>query len=88
MLTIGVIGIQGDISEHVSALENASGDLNCEIVTIKKKGVVPRCDGLVIPGGESTTIFRLLRFEGIDKEISTSTFYSLLIAVVELSVRT
>lgn len=69
MLTIGVIGIQGDISEHVLALEKASGDLNCEIVTIKKKGVVPRCDGLVIPGGESTTIFTLLHFEGIDKEI-------------------
>jgi 5'-phosphate synthase pdxT subunit len=69
MLTIGVIGIQGGISEHVAALQKASRDLKCEIVTIRKKGTVPRCDGLVIPGGESTTIFRLLRFEGIDKEI-------------------
>jgi 5'-phosphate synthase pdxT subunit len=69
VLTIGVIGIQGDISEHVVALQKASSDLKFEIVIIKKKGAVPRCDGLVIPGGESTTIFRLLRFEGIDKEI-------------------
>ena len=69
MLTIGVIAIQGAVSEHVAALEKVSSGLNCEIVTIKKKGIVPRCDGLVIPGGESSTISRLLRFEGIDKEI-------------------
>jgi len=69
MHTIGVISIQGDISEHVRALKKASGDLNCEIVTIKTKGIVPYCDGLVIPGGESSTIRTLLRFEGIDKEI-------------------
>jgi len=50
-------------------LEKALGDLNCEIVTVKKKGIVPHCDGLVIPGGESTTIRTLLHFEGIDKEI-------------------
>jgi len=69
MHTIGVISIQGDVSEHVRALEKAAGDLNCEIVGIKTKGIVPYCDGLVIPGGESTTISTLLRFEGIDKEI-------------------
>jgi 5'-phosphate synthase pdxT subunit len=69
MHTIGVISIQGDISEHVRALKKASCDLNCEIVTIKTKGIVPYCDGLVIPGGESTTISTLLRFEGIDREI-------------------
>jgi pyridoxal 5'-phosphate synthase pdxT subunit len=69
MHTIGVISIQGDISEHVRALKKASGDLNCEIVTIKTRGIVPYCDGLVIPGGESTTISTLLRFQGIDREI-------------------
>jgi len=69
MLTIGVIAIQGAVSEHVVALEKVSRGLNYKIETIKKKGVVPHCDGLVIPGGESTTISRLLRFEGIDKEL-------------------
>jgi 5'-phosphate synthase pdxT subunit len=69
MLTIGVIAIQGAVSEHVAALEKVSSGLNCKIVRIKKKGIVPQCDGLVIPGGESTTISRLLRFEGIDREI-------------------
>jgi 5'-phosphate synthase pdxT subunit len=69
MLTIGVIAIQGAVSEHIAALEKASRGLNCEIVRIKKSGIIQNCDGLVIPGGESTTISRLLRFEGLDKEI-------------------
>ncbi|MGD0327557.1 MAG: pyridoxal 5'-phosphate synthase glutaminase subunit PdxT [Halobacteriota archaeon] len=69
MLTIGVIAIQGAVSEHIAALEKSSKDLDCKIVTIKRAGIVPHCDGLIIPGGESTTISRILRFEGIDKEI-------------------
>ncbi len=69
MLTIGVVAIQGAVSEHITALEKSSKDLDCKIVTIKRAGVVPQCDGLIIPGGESTTISRILRFEGIDKEI-------------------
>jgi len=69
MLTIGVIAIQGAVSEHIAALEKSSKDLDCKIVTIKRAGIVPHCDGLIIPGGESTTISRILRFEGIDKEL-------------------
>jgi pyridoxal 5'-phosphate synthase pdxT subunit len=72
MLTIGVIAIQGAVSEHISSLEKASRGLNCDIVRIKKEGIIQNCDGLVIPGGESTTISRLLRFEGLDKEILTN----------------
>ncbi|MGZ4863498.1 MAG: pyridoxal 5'-phosphate synthase glutaminase subunit PdxT [Halobacteriota archaeon] len=69
MLTIGVIAIQGAVSEHITALEKVSHGLNCKITRIKKKGIIQNCDGLVIPGGESTTISKLLRFEGLDKEI-------------------
>jgi 5'-phosphate synthase pdxT subunit len=69
MLTIGVVAIQGAVSEHIAALEKSSKDLDCKIVTIKRKGIVPHCDGLIIPGGESTTISRILHLEGIDKEI-------------------
>jgi 5'-phosphate synthase pdxT subunit len=69
MLTIGVIAIQGAVSEHITALEKVSSGLNCKIIRIKKKGIIRNCDGLVIPGGESTTISKLLRFEGLDKEI-------------------
>ena len=69
MTTIGVLAIQGAVLEHVSALQRAGNGLQYRIVTIKKKGTVPQCDGLVIPGGESTTISRMMQIEGIDKEI-------------------
>jgi 5'-phosphate synthase pdxT subunit len=69
MITIGVLAIQGAVLEHVSALQRAANGLQHRIITIKKKGIVPLCDGLVIPGGESTTISRMMQTEGIDQEI-------------------
>ncbi len=70
-MRIGVIAIQGDVSEHVDALRRAIDQRgeSAEIVTIKHKGIVPECDALVLPGGESTTLARLLVKEGIDNEI-------------------
>jgi 5'-phosphate synthase pdxT subunit len=70
-LRIGVIAIQGNISEHVEALQRAVSEREerAEIITIKHKGVVPTCDALVLPGGESTTLGRLLLREGIADEI-------------------
>jgi 5'-phosphate synthase pdxT subunit len=70
-MKLGVIAIQGDVSEHVEALENAlkqRGEKG-EVVTIKHKGIVPECDALVLPGGESTTLGKLLMREGIADEI-------------------
>ncbi|TQD23504.1 pyridoxal 5'-phosphate synthase glutaminase subunit PdxT [Methanolobus vulcani] len=70
-MKLGVIAIQGDVSEHVEALENAlkqRGE-NGKVVTIKHKGIVPECDALVLPGGESTTLGKLLMREGIADEI-------------------
>ncbi|MGZ4933004.1 MAG: pyridoxal 5'-phosphate synthase glutaminase subunit PdxT [Halobacteriota archaeon] len=69
MITIGVLAIQGAISEHVTALKRTKNGAQCNIVAIKKGGTVPECDGLVIPGGESTTISHIMRAEGIDQEI-------------------
>ena len=70
-MRIGVIAIQGDVREHVEALDRALSmrDVGAEIVTIKHKGIVPDCDALVIPGGESTTLGKLLVREGIADEI-------------------
>jgi 5'-phosphate synthase pdxT subunit len=70
-MRIGVIAIQGDVSEHVDALERALAERGqtSEIVTIKHKGIVPECDALVLPGGESTTLGKLLIREGIAGEI-------------------
>ncbi|MDW7732134.1 MAG: pyridoxal 5'-phosphate synthase glutaminase subunit PdxT [Methanolobus sp.] len=70
-MRIGVIAIQGDVSEHVEALERALVErgATAEVVTIKHKGIVPDCDALVLPGGESTTLGKLLIREGIADEI-------------------
>ena len=70
-MLIGVIAIQGDVSEHVEALERALAQRGeeADIVTIKHKGIVPECDALVLPGGESTTLGKLLIHEGIADEI-------------------
>jgi 5'-phosphate synthase pdxT subunit len=71
MLTAGVIAVQGDVAEHAAAIRRAA-ERHGESVTVEEirtAGVVPECDLLLMPGGESTTISRLLREEGIDEEI-------------------
>ena len=67
----GVIAVQGDVSEHAAAIERAAeahGE-TAEVVEIRQSGKVPDCDVLLMPGGESTAISRLLAREGIDEEI-------------------
>ena len=53
---IGVLAIQGDYAAHASALEEA-GAIPCEI---RKPEELASIDGLIIPGGESTTILKFL----------------------------
>ncbi|UIP00662.1 pyridoxal 5'-phosphate synthase glutaminase subunit PdxT [Halobaculum sp. CBA1158] len=67
----GVIAVQGDVSEHADAIERAAAShgVDAEVVEVRDPGIVPDCDVLLMPGGESTTISRLLREEGIDEEI-------------------
>ena len=69
MSKIGVLAIQGDVSEHVNAVKRAAEGSTYEIVKIKHKGAVSECDALILPGGESTTISNLLYKEGIAEEI-------------------
>jgi 5'-phosphate synthase pdxT subunit len=52
---IGVLALQGDIPEHLRALEAAGG----QPVPVRRPEELDRIDGLVIPGGESTTLWRL-----------------------------
>jgi len=65
-MKIGVIAIQGNVEEHVEAISRV---FQGEVVKIKHKGIVPTCDAVVIPGGESTTLCRLAWSEGIAQEI-------------------
>ncbi|QTE28044.1 pyridoxal 5'-phosphate synthase glutaminase subunit PdxT [Pengzhenrongella sicca] len=55
--TIGILALQGDVREHALALE-ASGAF---AVPVRRERELDSIDGLVIPGGESTTIDKLLR---------------------------
>jgi len=73
-MRIGVIAIQGAVSEHIDALRRALKErgINAEVVAVKHKGVIPECCGIVIPGGESTTLCRLLAREGIAEEIKNA----------------
>ncbi|MBE7188903.1 pyridoxal 5'-phosphate synthase glutaminase subunit PdxT [Jatrophihabitans endophyticus] len=57
MLTVGVLALQGDVREHVRALEAAGVDA----VTVRRPAELEHLDGLVLPGGESTTIVKLAR---------------------------
>jgi 5'-phosphate synthase pdxT subunit len=53
---IGVLALQGDVREHVAALRSAGADA----VAVRRPDDLHGIDGIVIPGGESTTIGKLL----------------------------
>lgn len=53
---IGVLALQGDVAEHVRAIGAAGG----RPVPVRRAAELDTVDGLIIPGGESTTIWKLL----------------------------
>jgi 5'-phosphate synthase pdxT subunit len=58
---VGVLALQGDVREHLAALETAGA----EGVAVRRASELAALDGIVIPGGESTTIGRLLGVFGV-----------------------
>ncbi|MCQ6282742.1 pyridoxal 5'-phosphate synthase glutaminase subunit PdxT [Bacillus sp. EB600] len=56
MVKIGVLALQGAVREHIKAVENCGA----EAVAIKHKEELREVDGLILPGGESTTMRRLI----------------------------
>jgi pyridoxal 5'-phosphate synthase pdxT subunit len=57
---VGVLALQGDVDEHIAALERAGADA----IAVKTREDLARVDALIVPGGESTTVMKLLhRFE-------------------------
>ncbi len=56
-LRVGVLALQGDVREHLAMLE-ASG---VEAVPVRRPEELDSVDGLVLPGGESTTMSKLAR---------------------------
>lgn len=71
MAKIGVLALQGDVSEHVQALERAGGG-KVQAVLVRKRGQTEECDALVLPGGESTTICRQLESSGLTEELKAA----------------
>jgi 5'-phosphate synthase pdxT subunit len=67
--TIGVFALQGDVREHLRML----GDVGVRTFAVRRPAELEACDGLVIPGGESTTMAKLARtfelFEPLQKRI-------------------
>ena len=61
MPRVGVLALQGDVREHVATLERVGTD----VVTVRAIDDLDDLDGLVMPGGESTTIAYLLTTSGI-----------------------
>ena len=71
MYRVAVVGVQGDVEEHVISAKRALERLGIkgEAVATRKSGVVSNSDAVIIPGGESTTISKLIFREGIANEI-------------------
>ena len=61
MKKVGVLSLQGDFAAHGAALERAGA----QPVYVRERAQLDQIDGLIIPGGESTTMLKLLRYEGL-----------------------
>jgi pyridoxal 5'-phosphate synthase pdxT subunit len=64
-MKIGVLALQGNFREHAAMLRG----LGADVVEVRKPEQLDGLDGLVIPGGESTTFMRLMRLYGLDEAI-------------------
>ena len=63
---VGVLALQGDVREHVQAL----AELGAHAVEVRGPDDLTAVDALVLPGGESTTIAKLLEFSGLFEPVA------------------
>jgi pyridoxal 5'-phosphate synthase pdxT subunit len=64
-VTIGVLAVQGNVREHAAMLR----ELGADVREVRLPAQLEGLDGLVIPGGESTAIMRLIRLYGLEEAI-------------------
>jgi len=62
---IGVLAVQGNFREHAAMLRR----LGADVVEVRLPKELGGLDGLVVPGGESTTFTRLMRLYGLDEAL-------------------
>jgi len=60
-MKIGVLSVQGAVTEHLRHLEQC----NVESIAVKNRKTLQQVSGLIIPGGESTTIGKLISIFGL-----------------------
>jgi 5'-phosphate synthase pdxT subunit len=63
---IGILAVQGDFAAHARML----AELGADSVEVRTPADLDGCDGLILPGGESTTQLQFLQEEGLDKAIA------------------
>ena len=65
-LRIGVLAVQGNFREHAAVLRR----LGADVVEVRKPEQLDGLDGLVVPGGESTAMRRLMRIYGLEEAVA------------------
>ncbi len=65
MKTVGVLALQGDFEAHRKAIERAGA----RAIEVRSADQLEECDGLIIPGGESSTMLKLLEIEGLTEPV-------------------
>ena len=64
-MKIGILAVQGDFAAHAAMLEG----MGIETVEVRTPADMEGCDGLILPGGESTTQLQFLQEEGLAETI-------------------
>ena len=59
MKTVGILALQGDFEAHHKAVERAGA----RAIEVRAESELAQCDGLIVPGGESSTMLKLLDIE-------------------------
>lgn len=65
MKTVGVLALQGDFEAHRKAIEGAGA----RAVEVRTAAEMDGCDGLILPGGESSTMLKLLEIENLTEPL-------------------
>jgi len=71
---IGVLALQGNVSEHIDAFRHAlgrMGDISSEVFEVRNAADLAGCNALAVPGGESTTISRLIEKNHLHEPLCT-----------------
>ena len=64
-VTIGILAVQGDVREHATALT----ELGVDVLPVRRPEEIERIDALVVPGGESTVMDKLVRTFGLQEPL-------------------